>query len=1071
MAIRYLSASATLSTSAGSWKKCEAANLPLFPYNGAAFDDINTARTSATFTVTNGVSLQGAFLCLHKAAGTGTMTAYLMEGATQRAVSAAVTVSTLSTKLSRFWVYIPFSTPYTASSGINYSIKLTCDTAARAYWCRDNTASNWAWAVVGNGDDTTKIASGDTAIIGPGYTLTADQSLTLAPPSGSYQSMVIGEGSTFAANPSSAITLAFGSGTISPSAVCTWSIGSSGSPVGAGYVTITSTLASGGTAALINTTGIDTDSAFGIAWYGNSIGTVRLTASADAAAAQPVLTSNESVPSTWVAGDHIFLAGKLANNNTDSVDYYSIGSTTTNSITLKKSATCTIATGTPTTITQTAHVFNNGDAVIFSTTGSLPTGITGGTTYYASITNGALFNLYDTSAHAIAGGTTGRITTSGSQSGVQTVTGPGNLDVKLLLGAAICNTTEASRNAGISVLPTNLLMLLYTSYNLMDYAIFNGVYFLNMTPMAVDSTNATATGYSFQNMMLYSPAGVTSIGPNLLTSNKAGAAYSNFHLLQPPTGPQFYCNVFYGNNITADKITIKGFQPGAFPGAGNSAIFFGNNFTLNDFIIANVPQQPGYYGATFGGFGNNFSNTRFLCGQVLFYNFTGTLFNYNQRSSAYTGTVFYNSVISGSGSSFGTGTDNSSYDITYGSGALSQVTMSNSTIGSRGIAPALASDSIGSYLRFPNFAGTSGDDRTYKPNGQFATSSGSGYANLQEQTTQATAWLSHQFQLLSQTVASKRFYLIATGQVASAYYAGVHSPPKIDIYTDGNSTTPLTTLNLADSNSSAQTVAQSFTPTTSNNNVVLDFQTKTDATGSNATCTWTNCIIRSRPWLYNYTDTLVPISQCLTYPFATIPTPSTNTFITQTTQATVDAYSGISIDGSGNITLTANVTLNQVYDFVQSYCSKSANIQLAVPLTTADGHTFNCSTSLTVNGCTLSGSLGQALNLGANALTLTSGGTCTIPVTYSTSTLLSVITLSGLVTGSQYRVYDTNTSTQVANATASGSSAVISSTGVANGDTLTVDVRKPGYFDFPTQLTLANGIGSAYINQATDGTF
>lgn len=49
--------------------------------------------------------------------------------------------------------------------------------------------------------------------------------------------------------------------------------------------------------------------------------------------------------------------------------------------------TCTISNGTPAVVSATTHGFAIGDKVIFSTTGSLPTGITAGTTYYI-ITDG-----------------------------------------------------------------------------------------------------------------------------------------------------------------------------------------------------------------------------------------------------------------------------------------------------------------------------------------------------------------------------------------------------------------------------------------------------------------------------------------------------------------------------------------------------------------------------------------------------------------------------------------------------------------------------------------------------------
>jgi hypothetical protein len=81
-------------------------------------------------------------------------------------------------------------------------------------------------------------------------------------------------------------------------------------------------------------------------------------------------------------------------------------------------ATMTIAA--PGVITWANHPFVAGQAVVFETTGALPTGLTAGTAVYVSINNltANTFEVADTAAHALAG--TNTITTSGSQSGVHT---------------------------------------------------------------------------------------------------------------------------------------------------------------------------------------------------------------------------------------------------------------------------------------------------------------------------------------------------------------------------------------------------------------------------------------------------------------------------------------------------------------------------------------------------------------------------------------------------------------------------------------------------------------------------
>ena len=86
-----------------------------------------------------------------------------------------------------------------------------------------------------------------------------------------------------------------------------------------------------------------------------------------------------------------------------------------------KTVTMTIAS--PCVVSLANHGLRDGTGVVFSTTGALPTGITAGTTYYSRSTATGTFNLYDTAAHAIAGGSTGIVNTSGSQSGTHTAKG------------------------------------------------------------------------------------------------------------------------------------------------------------------------------------------------------------------------------------------------------------------------------------------------------------------------------------------------------------------------------------------------------------------------------------------------------------------------------------------------------------------------------------------------------------------------------------------------------------------------------------------------------------------------
>lgn len=83
-------------------------------------------------------------------------------------------------------------------------------------------------------------------------------------------------------------------------------------------------------------------------------------------------------------------------------------------------ATITVTIATPAVVSWTAHGLNEGDAVVFTTSGALPTGITAGTTYYVGRSPGAdSFNISTSRANAAAGTF---VATSGSQSGTHTCT-------------------------------------------------------------------------------------------------------------------------------------------------------------------------------------------------------------------------------------------------------------------------------------------------------------------------------------------------------------------------------------------------------------------------------------------------------------------------------------------------------------------------------------------------------------------------------------------------------------------------------------------------------------------------
>lgn len=78
----------------------------------------------------------------------------------------------------------------------------------------------------------------------------------------------------------------------------------------------------------------------------------------------------------------------------------------------------TINASTDTLTTATAHLLSAGDEVMVHATLTQPGGVNRTTRYYANVPTGTTLKLYDTEAHAIAGGSTGLVDITDAGSGV-----------------------------------------------------------------------------------------------------------------------------------------------------------------------------------------------------------------------------------------------------------------------------------------------------------------------------------------------------------------------------------------------------------------------------------------------------------------------------------------------------------------------------------------------------------------------------------------------------------------------------------------------------------------------------
>lgn len=95
----------------------------------------------------------------------------------------------------------------------------------------------------------------------------------------------------------------------------------------------------------------------------------------------------------------------------------------------------TISIATPAVISQSNHQYAAGDAIKFSTTGALPTGINTTTIYYVSSPTSNTFNISTTYENAIAGV---KINTSGTQSGIHKAIEQAGTTYEIALSSDVC---------------------------------------------------------------------------------------------------------------------------------------------------------------------------------------------------------------------------------------------------------------------------------------------------------------------------------------------------------------------------------------------------------------------------------------------------------------------------------------------------------------------------------------------------------------------------------------------------------------------------------------------------------
>ena len=140
--------------------------------------------------------------------------------------------------------------------------------------------------------------------------------------------------------------------------------------------------------------------------------------------------------------------------------------------------------------------------------------------------------------------------------------------------------------------------------------------------------------------------------------------------------------------------------------------------------------------------------------------------------------------------------------------------------------------------------------------------------------------------------------------------------------------------------------------------------------------------------------------------------------------ATAAAITGITVNGGTNtITLTANNSISDVYDYLQWWAAQVANMEYAIPLVTSDLSNFASTYNIVINtGVTLSGA-GQITISGGATLTMTGTAQSALNITHTNGTRVwTRITVSGLIANSRLRIYNTTGSVELVNAVIAGTS-------------------------------------------------
>lgn len=782
-----------------------------------------------------------------------------------------------------------------------------------------------------------------------------------------------------------------------------------------------------------------------------------------------------------------------------------------------KASTVSVSSATPCVVTWTSNTLAEDDPISITTTGALPTGITASQIYYVKNLSGNTFNISATPGGA-------EINTSGGQSGVHTANTPIYTtdttgwtvgSIVSVSGSVTKNSADifnlkrtiATISGNLITLSNNLTQPRIVGGRVINWSEGYGIQFLGYDTIINGNFQAASnihvegvesrlglvfTGSTGSNMYHHEDAANASQYKITRSSfNNADYRTSNKYTINsmqiPPQGFEisynhggYACALWYYGNYTAGSSGAS--KSGSFIVQSNYMSNIGlayglgvsstSSSVLSPQVIDNYFEGfPAGYGLTLKGYGGVFSgNTFYACntnvlggaylGAVTFYdaiNFTGANNIFDNCNTAVCLSVGFQKCEF-TDNIFGPTISNTN-DIVYEDGIFPDY-QENSPTGAVIISPASAESLLASgSIRIRDYNNTVGDYRSVVSGGKYYSSSG----NLIGETTQTTDEIETSYTFLSGAISTFKLAAVVGCKIENAnYYAGTYTLPSVSlIYGDDAAI-----IDSAIASTAQQRLIAISTPADDNKNIIITLTQKTDATSTDADVTWSDLTINTRKYGYIFVSVEKQISEIIPYIYGEVTTPVTNPFISEPVEATVAAYTGITVDdGTETITVSSNHTVNELYDYLQYVNATNTGMEFDEYFTTQDGSNYTCIYNLVIDNCALSGA-GKSIDLGAKTLTLV--GTATFDGKWIDSTGdYAPILITGLVSGSTLWIYDDTNNVDIYKAVVSSSSILINYEHIINLDII-IRVRKSDYISYEASNTFTENGMSQIVAQDVD---